>query len=248
MPKLKNRSSQIPHGFQFYQPQTQWSLPVALNRSFDVSVQEILNYRKGNPGLATQHNMSLDRATIANELDEFNTARCLARGWTGFIIEEQAGYPKQLPPQSVPLAARLQNRVQGVAEAVGNASKAAALLAEWLGEGGLPVASDLSNKRAQVCLQCPQNSDPGWLQKLEASVAMKIRNLVAWKHQLSPPVEGEGKLLTCQVCDCYLPLKVVVPTKHILKGTSAETMAELKTVLTNANERCWVVTEAEAKA
>lgn len=246
MPVLKNRSSQIPHGYQFYQPQTRWALPVDLSRSFDVSVQQILDYRKGNPGLTAQHGLSLNRTAIANELDQFNTMRMMSLGYEGFVNMGGPTDPKQMPLQSLSLSTRLQERVRGVAEAVGNANKAAALLAEWLGDGGMPVAADLSNRRANVCLYCPQNADPNWFQKLEAQVAMKLKNLLAWKHQLSPPVEQEGKLLTCQVCDCYLPLKVVVPIKHILAGTSAETMVELKTVITNAGEKCWVVTESEA--
>lgn len=247
MATLKNRAAAIPHGFQFYQPTTRWSLPVDLSRSFDVSVQQILDYRKGNPGLTAQHGLSLNRTAIANELDQFNAMRMVSLGYGGFVNVEGPGNP-QMPPQSVPLSTRLQERVRGVAEAVGNASNAAALLAEWLGDGGMPVAAEQSNRRARICLHCPQNADPNWFQKLEAQVAMKLKNLLAWKHQLSPPVEQEGKLLTCQVCDCYLPLKVVVPIKHILAGTSPETMAELKTVLTNAGEKCWVVTESEAKA
>jgi len=245
MPRLRNRASQIPYGYQWYQPHTQWSLPVDLSRSFDVTVQQIYDYRKGNPGLTAQHNLSLDRNAIADELDRFNAARMVAGGWTGFITEDTPD-PKIPPQLSIP--ARLQQRVQGVAEAAENAKAAAVLLAEWLGEGGMPVSSELSNKRAAVCLHCPQNADPGWIQKLEAKAAKKIMALLAWKHQLSPPVEQEGKLLTCQVCDCYLPLKVVVPFKHIIKGTSKETMDELKTVLTNAGEKCWVVSESEAKA
>lgn len=246
MATLKNRAAAIPHGFQFYQATTRWSLPVDLSRSFDVSVQQVLDYRKGNPGLSAQHNLSLNRNVIADELDQFNAQRMVSGGWTGFVNLEGSSDPK-MPPQQAPLAARLQQRVQGVAEVVGNASAAAALLAEWLGEGGMPVSAELSNKRAKVCLHCPQNADPNWLQKLEAVAAKKIKSMLAWKHQLTPPVEQEGKLLTCQVCDCYLPLKVVVPMKHITRGTSPETMAELRTVLTNAGEKCWVVTESEAK-
>jgi len=247
MPKLRNRSSQIPHGFQFYQSATQWSLPKDLSRSFDATVKAILDYRKGNPGLTKQHGLSLDRNVIANELDQFNAQRMVSGGYNNFVMADGPNDPKQLPPHNIPLTQRLQQKAQGVAEAVGNASQAAALLAEWLGEGGMPVASTLSNKRANVCLQCPQNADPKWIQKLETAAAKKIMALLAWKHQLSPPVEQEGKLLTCQVCDCYLPLKVVVPIKHITRGTSPETMAELKTVLTNAGEKCWVVSESEVK-
>lgn len=95
MPRLKDRNRQIPNGFRFTQPQTNWNAPPW--SSFDTLVKTIIAHRKGNAHIARKHHLAIDYVNVANEVDSFNAEICAAQGWDEFILSEAA------PPKLWPL-------------------------------------------------------------------------------------------------------------------------------------------------
>lgn len=80
---------------------------------------------------------------------------------------------------------------------------------EWLGsEDGIPVSPELAQRRADICLQCPQNQPGGFMSEI---VAAALKRHLELKSDLGMRVKGERKLFQCQVCLCQLSLKIHVP-------------------------------------
>ena len=224
-----------PGGFTFYQPQTGWNAPEW--RSFDVVVESLIEHRNANPFITKQHNLSTIREVVEIEVDEYNAQRCLNNGWHHFLSD--AGPPGKWMPQ------RLS---RGVAAAVGSVKRAAAgigVVRDWLGDGLRPVDSTLASKRAEVCVNCPQNQDPNWIQNLEEVVAKDIRTKIEIKNDLKLSTPYDAQLLSCQVCDCPMSLKVWTPIEHIKNNTSSQVMSALSAVKTKTGKQCWVVTESK---
>lgn len=92
-------------------------------------------------------------------------------------------------------------------------AKAMRTLAEWLGEGGLPVMREQAALRAKTCMECPHN----WTQRvsLEMSVAKVIRDSNKVRSAIGAELDDESRIGTCGICGCYLPLKIWVPLKHL---------------------------------
>lgn len=107
------------------------------------------------------------------------------------------------------------------------------VIANWLGEGGVPVAPHLAQTRANICLKCPLNKKGSSLvEVLARSVHMHVRV----KNKLGVRVFGEKQLGECGVCLCNLPLKVHVPIKNIRKTMFADEAEKFPAY-------CWQVTE-----
>jgi len=225
---LKNRTQQIPNGFQFYQPETSWSAPTW--RSFETIVLALIDHRKGNPYLTKKHGWRTDYEGVAAEVDAYNSKLCQANGWFDFIIEASPDPPK-LPPQH-----------WAGAGVVGHVKRSAAgikLVMDWLGNGLKPVPVTLAEKRAAVCVTCPLNADPNWIQKLDAVAAQQVKNLLEVRSDMALRTSLDEKLLTCQACDCYLPLKVWTPLDVVLANTSEEQKSKL-------DPKCWITAECAA--
>jgi hypothetical protein len=86
------------------------------------------------------------------------------------------------------------------------------ILTDWLGQNGTPVDKELAQKRADICLTCPFNSQ-GWV--WPEKVADAISEHVALKNTLDMRVNGEKSLHTCSKCQCALRLKIHVPISVI---------------------------------
>lgn len=101
-----------------------------------------------------------------------------------------------------------------------NALKAATrfykLRSSWLGDGGEPVSIELAEKRTQICSTCPFNnpSRPIW-EALTSTISKQLR----LKMDMNLHVRGESNVHICDKCGCYLPLKVLVPIKHVIDTT-----------------------------
>jgi hypothetical protein len=131
---------------------------------------------------------------------------------------------------------RLWQRLsQGVERAVDRVSKdmrGAAILVEWLGQGGKPVATIQAMQRAEVCVKCPYNRPR--TTSLEAVLANAIQAQDGMRHNLSLKLPQDPKLHTCEICGCYLKLKVWVPTKHLISEPK---------VVSKLPDWCWIVQE-----
>lgn len=120
---------------------------------------------------------------------------------------------------------------------VSETKSAAAIMRDWLGEGGIPVDPRIATHRAFICESCPENQHGKWWEQAKHSIAEVMRIHLEVKNSHYIDVPNEHKLNLCRVCGCCLPLKVHVPLKHILDNTGAEMLARFP-------ENCWIPKES----
>jgi len=106
----------------------------------------------------------------------------------------------------------------------------AAHLRDWLGSGGKVVDVDLAQKRANICITCPQNKQKTLLE----IVGIHVKNQLQLKNHLQLRVDGEKKLHVCDVCDCVLKLKI---------WREIEKIAPTPEERPKYPEFCWLVNE-----
>lgn len=238
MARLKSRNVFPPGSFQWVESQTGWQPQSWM--SFEQVVQALIAHRKANAWIAKQNNLPTEYNAVANQVDEYNAARCLAHpGWEHFV-----GSPE--PPKTwSPSAFQVRQRVSAAGGAVRRTAAGVKLVAEWLGDGLRPVENALAEKRAGVCVTCPKNGDPNWLQKIDAALASEIKTMVEMRNDLKLSTIHDANLLTCTACDCFLKLKVHTPIKHILNNMPESVQTVLKGVRTSTGSKCWVIEEGE---
>jgi len=112
-----------------------------------------------------------------------------------------------------------------------NDAKAAVILTDWLGEGGVPVPKELASARAKVCTGCRMNR--ALTKRIENSVAEAIRKQESIRNMVELRTDNDYNLHNCDACGCYLKLKVWVPIKHL--DTDPKFPAS-----------CWIVKEKTA--
>jgi hypothetical protein len=225
---LANRNNFIPGGFKFIQPEMSNNELGDTSTSFDVLVQKVIELRRANPALTKKNNLSLDFATVANEVDAYNSQICIAHGWTDFVVGGPGG--PFLPASRSPLLSRL-------ADAAGSVNRVAAgvrTLLDWLGSGGRPVDTAEAESRAAICVTCPLNKPGNFLSYFTAPVAKEIGLQLEMKNKLSLKTSKDNKLHICTGCDCPLQMKLWTPMEHILKFTTEETKKRL-------DARCWIL-------
>lgn len=127
-----------------------------------------------------------------------------------------------------------------ILDEIKNTTSGAAVIADWLGEGGVPVPDWQAEARASVCERCPLNREPFWWEKAKTKVAETVKSHLAVKGKLGFVVFNESRLGICKPCGCVLPLKVWVPIKHIREHTTPEVIQRLP------QKNCWLRTELEA--
>jgi len=195
---------------------------------FQEACTEILKCRTAN---------NFKRATLPEVKEDVDEAQCVRLGYDGAFVKKK---PVSFSPTRLFSPVHLRDRVQAVAGTLGNLSNGARVLMRWLGEGAKPVAPELAQARANVCLECPFNQD-GF--KPIERIAEVIREQTEEKNNLKLSVNGEEKLHTCSQCWCHLPLKVHVPIDHILSGTPGPMFDKFK----REQPKCWIVKEMENK-
>ena len=79
-----------PGGWQFVQPQTNWSAPTPVASTFDQTVILILKHRQANPVIVASHKLSIDKGQIAHELLTYTKARL---GITDAVSDPPAAAP-----------------------------------------------------------------------------------------------------------------------------------------------------------
>lgn len=240
MARMKDRNHPPPYGWQYHQTQTNWDAPG--NLPFDGVVAAVVNHRKGNPFVCQQHNLSIDPVSVANEVDEYNAARCMAHeGWSVFVGDTSPS------PKTWAFPATMNPLKRFAKDAAGGVKRTAAglaLILDWVGEGLKPVDHDLAEKRALTCVNCPHNADPNWFSKLTAEVADQVKKLLEVKNDLKITTSVDDRLNFCDICLCTLSLKCHSPIDLILKKTEESVLKQHAEVVMADGKRCWVTEEA----
>lgn len=219
-----NRDEFPPHGWYFYQPQTNWPKTdparYFMGKTFKQVCSEIIQHRRANLFVTQKHNLALDATAVANELEKFTRVRL-------GIPDTPAPSPKSSlhHPVGVGVVEHSRRTIAGVS-----------LLVDWLGDDLQPVDKQLADKRAAVCVSCPQNQSGDFWQRLDAKAANMIRTLISVSKDMKLQTTADESLHSCMACDCFIPLKIWTKLPHILKHTSPEVKAKL-------DPRCWITAE-----
>ena len=204
-------------GWQFRQPQTGWVNPAAMIGE-SASIDAIRKHRLANPAITAQHKLSTDPVQIGKELIAFQQAR-------------GALPPDQSPPSFfAPARSSLPDRVLVAAVGIKRAAQGTAVVLDWLTSGGAPVAQELANKRAAICVGCPKNVDGSWYTTAPAEL---IKSTLEARKDLKLETPSDAALKSCDVCKCLNRLKVFCPLSHIVAKTRPEIMAEFPPA-------CWI--------
>jgi len=216
-----------PGGWRFRQAETKWVAPTPISSTLSQTVELIRKMRLKNPAIVAKFKLSTNPEAIKAEVVRYN------RKLNG-LPEEATPLPFSAPHSRFAGAAR--DAVGGSMTNLKRAAQGAAVVLEWLGSGATPVAQELAEKRATICVACPKNQEGSWF--TEGPAALIKKSVETWKSVTGKTdfefktAQGDA-LKSCDVCKCLMPLKVFVPLNHILEKTNAEVMAEFP-----AN--CWI--------
>ena len=208
-------------GWQFFQSATGWSAPTPTSSTFDQSVILIIKHRQQNPAAVLKYKLSLDFNTVANELETYTRLRL------GIPLSDPASAPFPQPPRSLP--APVEAAVAGIKKL----ASGVALLFEWEESGQPPVASELSNQRAAICVTCPKNNPENLSKYFTAPVSEMVRKRLARLFAMNLKTDSDLKLGICDACLCPLKLKVWCGLDLIIKHTKPETLKEFP-------PHCWI--------
>jgi hypothetical protein len=185
-------------------------------------VSEVARMRKAN---------GFKRATLAETADDVEEAQVIRLG----------GNPRwcsQKKTVTTPFRQVIRPLKEAVARAASAYEKLNAgrkILQAWLGEGAKPVEQSVAENRSGICADCPHNTQSLKF-GLTNEIAKVIREQVEAKNNLKLVVTNESKLHTCDICWCYLPLKVFVPMNKILADTDEKTLQQFQ----HEWPECWV--------
>lgn len=233
-PRLKSRTSSIPNGLIFYQPQVAAWRP-SYQPSFSSLVQQVIAVRKANPYITQKNNLSTDPGQVADEVDTFNARHCLSQGWDAYVQTDggSVSIPKsQTPHQN-------QASIASVAGAAKRLWAGLRTLNDWYDSREPAVPPEQSAARAKVCAACPKNK-PGdletWFTR-PAAEAIKRQIQKFADRKLSTP--DDANLHTCEACLCINSLSVHAPLHLKLAHMTLDTRAAL-------DPKCWVISEEKA--
>jgi hypothetical protein len=217
MPIDLNTHETPPGGWCYRQSATGWSAPTPVGSTYSQTVTLIIQHRLKNPAIVAKHHLSTDPAVVGEELMDFNRLRL--------------GIPKPQPaPMSFSHPSSMPGRVAAAAVEIKTAARGTAVLLDWLTSGGQPVAKELAEARAKVCVACPFNVEGTWFTVAPAEI---IRSTLSARSDLKLETPYDDQLKSCGICKCLNRLKPHVPLDHILKKTAPDIMASFP-------ENCWI--------
>ena len=160
-------------------------------------------------------------------------------GWTRFLTD--AGGSATPLSSSLSLLALKQ-----LGAAVGEIKKLWAgikTLNDFLDSGEPPVASELAEARASVCVLCPKNGQGDFTRWFVKPVALAIKLQLEKLQERKISTSKDAQLNLCEICLCTLKLKTQTPMKYIKPQMPDGMLNELRA----ANEHCWIVKEVESE-
>jgi len=208
-----------PNGWCFRQPEFgSWTVQNPISKTLNQAVLEVIAARKQNPALTAKFQLSTNYEVVKSEVIRFNRKRL--------------GLPEEATP--APFLESPSRLLRGVGDAAVNLKRAAqgtAVVLDWLRSGGAPVAQEIADKRASICVECPKNVEAtAWYVQAPAQL---IKETLEARKDLKLETPYGERLKSCDVCRCVLPLKVWVPLEHIVSRTKPEVMAEFPA-------QCWI--------
>lgn len=220
MATLKNPNVQIPGGFVYYEPATRWSPPPF--SSLDSIVNQLLAHRAGRPDLIQRLGWSMDRATVYQQVLQYQVLLCLQNGWSDYLTGGSEGaVPFQAPPPPS-LIRRARNVVAG-----------SQILVDWIQEGQPVVAQEVANRRGEICAACPKNGKGGLEAYFTVPVSNAIRHELERKQGMNLKTPSDDSVNVCTACSCPIPLKLWVPLENILPKLKPDQKAAL-------DPSCWI--------
>lgn len=227
---LKNRNVFPPGGFVYYQPETGWTAPGW--GTFDATVAAIVNHRRANP----QHKFSTDPRVVEMELDAYTVHR----------LQDMPGGQEYILPGAPPpnfhlarLRPRLLAVVAGAKDKIQNAVAGIGLWLEWFGDK--PVAPELAEQRALICVKCPHNGGGDVFQRFNQKTGEELKKIFASMQEEKMQTSQDDKLQVCLLCDCPLKAKVHSPLQIILNHLRPEVTERLP-------DFCWIKAEVTVSA
>lgn len=228
MPIDFNRHTFPKQGWTFVQPQTRWTNPMAMV-GFDASVKAIIEHRRANKAITAKHRLSTDYDTVADELEAYTKARL--------------GIPMAGPPSFFQWGRSNQAKKEEVAAAtnkwlrkISRLKTGVKTLRNWLGEGGVPVAKELSDQRSSVCSVCPKNIAGDWLSMFVKPVSKILMAQIEDRNNMRLSTPNDDRIGLCDACGCPLKLKVHVPVDVIRRHMEAPEKEKL-------DPGCWILSE-----
>jgi hypothetical protein len=120
--------------------------------------------------------------------------------------------------------------VLAVAGEIKTAAQGTAVVLDWLTSGGAPVAQELANKRAAICVGCPKNVEGSWFTTAPAEL---IKSTLEARKDLTLVTPSDAALKSCEICRCMNRLKVWCPLSHIVAKSKPEILAAFPS-------NCWI--------
>lgn len=238
MNRLKSRQHQVPGGFKFRQPEIRWDSTkvLGLHPSFETLITAVISARNAHPHHKAEHNWSVDRAEVGNEVEAFNVKICLSMGWTNYLAESGGSAP---PPPFQNLSPADQKQISAAAAKSKKLWSGIVTTRDWKDSGDPPVSSEQSASRALTCSQCPQNKKGDWTSWFTVPAVSVLKKYMEWIHDQKLSTPHDEVIQVCEVCLCPLHYKVHTPTKFIKANTAPEVLDELR----DKGKDCWVVKE-----
>lgn len=214
---LKNRQQSIPGGFDWNQPETGFTFRSDV---FVTTRNAIIDDRNRNP----RHKLRTDPEYVEFEMEQRYVAK----------LKAMPGGDQWLVPEGVeaspPVFQRPRSRAHAAVGEIGSAKAGIGMLVYLFGPALKAVAPELSERRAGICVTCPQNQEGGLLAHVGGEA---LKSLLQAKSDMKLSTTHDEQLKECTGCNCNLRLKVHVRLDYILERTSPEVMARL-------DKRCWI--------
>lgn len=220
--QLKNLWQSVPNGFQYTQKETGWSLTTW---DFNELCRAVQKHRQSNPKLG----LSLDLSDIESEVNQVNAQRMMTIPGADIYVQNSGG-----SVSASALGKQIPQRLLDVAEKVAQLNAGRALISEWKSLGYDPVPKEESNRRAEICTDCPQNGKGDLTRWFTVPASERIRKEIESLKNENLTTEHDSKLGICEACLCPLRLKVHTPLPLIRKHLTDQSKAAL-------DPRCWIL-------
>jgi len=201
--------------------------------SFNEAVMFERAFRRKNPALAQKLGLPDDQTSVENWVDEYNSIRCVAHGWTQFVNLESSVSASEF---TIPDSGSKKNWPRA---AVGGAKAAADAYASLFKDG--PVERSLAEDRAAICSQCPQNNTNTSLASIfTTAAASAVTSLIGMVRDMSLTTSLDNHLGICDACLCPMKAKV-----HVKIGTLTGSIPnDVWPKLERTKVKCWMLSES----